>query len=159
MPITSAGVGKPWPGLGVVRDVLRLDNDSHGGYPEQTSEIPVTTDVPSVDPKLTEEIPRTPVYEETSIPAAVPVAETVAQAPVVDTIAGPGEALTNHHQLTTAELQAQSQPKPSIMDRPRGVPRSHDYAGDGTFGGNNYAYDNNGMSDDDHVNCGHYADF
>jgi hypothetical protein len=52
----------------------------------------------------------------------------------------------SHAGLTTAELQAQSKPAktPSIMDRPRGVRRSGDPPGDGTFGGYNYAYENNG---------------
>lgn len=48
-----------------------------------------------------------------------------------------------HHQLTTSELQAQT--KTSIMDRPRGVRRGGDPAGDGTAGGFNYGYDNTGQ--------------
>ena len=115
MPVASSSAnGKPWPGLGVRRDVLMLEqskmSDTQQGSSLEQSEANRSSILPF-------------------IPPTTPLVDDERDSPT-------------HHQLTTSELQAQT--KTSIMDRPRGVRRGGDPAGDGTAGGFNYGYDNTG---------------
>lgn len=118
MPLaSSSSSGKPWPGLGVKRDVLLLDQSrASRSQPQQQTDGDHQTQ-----------------YQSSALPS-IP-----ATSPRADNEGG----FATHHQLTTSELQAQT--KTSIMDRPRGIRRGGDPAGDGTAGGFNYGYDNSGQ--------------
>jgi len=111
MPVASSANGKPWPGLGIRREVLYLDRFANG---TKKASIPEAA------------------HSQAGPHSAGGSEITDDSAPLAD----------GQRNLTTGELQAQN--KTSIMDRPRGVRRGGDPAGDGTSGGFNYPYENTG---------------
>jgi hypothetical protein len=111
MPVASSSDGKPWPGLGIRREVLYLNRIATESTKASTSAA---------------------AHSQTGRDLAGRSDITGVSAPLAD----------SQRHLIPGESQAQN--KTSIMDRPRGVRRSGDPAGDGTSGGFNYGYENTG---------------